>query len=178
MKKQILVFSALIIMAAFFTACEQDAIINPADDITQFDIESEATKLSPEEVEEFMKLLEDETTEEGIESRCNFPVSLHVMGPYYPELSLSWCVAKYRFIVATNDPQDYHITIEQKRDGTYPIFDVFQFLDKTCINWLSPSYFKDSFHSNNECEITVRIYVRNRRGCGNFRKVLDVPLQL
>lgn len=178
MKKQILIFSAFI-MVAFFTACEQDAVIEPVDDITQLDINSQTTKLSPDEVEQFITLLEDETTEEDIESRCDFPVALYVMGPYSPEVTIGWCIARYRLIAASNyGPQDYYITIEQKRAGTYPIFDVYPFYNKTVVNWMSPYYYKDGGANYiNECEITARIYVRNRT-CGNLRKVLDVPLEL
>jgi len=167
MKKQILIFSALIIMA-FFTACEQDPIINPAEDITQINADSEMTKLSPAEVEEFMELLESETTEDDIESRCTLPVAPYIFGPYSPEVTIGWCISRYRFMLAAanhNVPQDFFITIEQKRAGTHSIFDVYAFYNTTFANYI------------NECEITARVYVRNR-ACGSFTKILDVPLQL
>ncbi len=181
MKKYILVFSALIILATFFTACEQDPITNPADDITQLNADAEMTKLSASEVEEFMELLETETTEDDIESRCTFPVAPYIFGPYSPQVTAGWCVSRYRFMLAAanhNVPQDFYITIEQKRAGTYPIFDVFAFNNTTYANRMSPYYRKDGGANYiNECEITARVYVRNR-ACGSLTKILDVPLAL
>ena len=168
-------------MVSLFTACEQEPVINPADDITQLNLDSEMTKLSPAEAEEFMGLLESGTTEDDIESRCTFPVAPYIFGPYSPEVTTGWCISRYRFFLAAanhNVPQDFFITIEQKRNGTHSIFDVFAFYNTTYANRLSPYYYKDGGANYiNECEITAKVYVRNR-ACGNLTKILDVPLAL
>lgn len=181
MKKHILVFSTLIIFTTFFTACEQDPITNPANDITQINADYETTKLSQEEVEQFLELLENETTEDGIESRCNFPVAINLMGPYSAGVFPIPCISRYRFILSTpshNTPQDYYITIQQNRTGTYPIFDVIPFYNVTYADFMSQYYYRDTGNSSiNECEITARIYVKNRT-CNTFKKILDVPLAL
>jgi len=73
MKKQILVFSALIIMAAFFTACEQDAVVEPVDDIVQL-----GTPTSPpqEALNELQTLIDNDFVTAELEDRCNnYPLS-------------------------------------------------------------------------------------------------------
>jgi len=67
MKKQILIFTALLV-AVFFTACEQDALVEPVEDITQV----EQSVNPPQEAMDALEILIDsDFAEPEIEERCN-----------------------------------------------------------------------------------------------------------
>lgn len=69
MKKHILVFTALL-MALFFTACEQDAPITPTEDTVQIQ-NIELSELPVEAAQGLQAILDGNLPEFGAEERCN-----------------------------------------------------------------------------------------------------------
>jgi len=67
MKKQIFVFAALL-LAVFFTACQQDALIEPIEDITQVE---QAVNPPQEALDALEVLIDSDFAEPELEERCN-----------------------------------------------------------------------------------------------------------
>lgn len=146
MKKQILVFSAFLIVA-LFTACEQDSLIST-------DVSEEViTELSLESEPELAALINSEYESSEIEERCSFngSVAASKTGQSgYPGIYSG----KYR-VTANNNPfppanqyVTYRVTVWQKKNNHTMV----QKGEPVCVNghtlsWNSPMYYATNGYS-------------------------------
>jgi len=91
MKKQILVFAVLLV-AVFFTACEQDALVNPVEDITETQ-NIELTDLPAEAAEALQDIIDGNYVESEVEERCNTYPS--ATGSIQRNNSFVWAATKF-----------------------------------------------------------------------------------
>lgn len=184
MKKQILVWSALII-AALFTACEQNAVIEPLNDTSQINSYLETPVPLEEIPAEFKAFLESEEEGNNLESRCDsYPhSSASVHGPIEAEVTANnFCSSKFRFGASTNytygGRADYYVIIEQGRTNGGSYFDLYPHTNKFYLHWESPYYIVPTFGNDDRtCQVRTRVYVRDKN-CDTFKKLLDRQFSL
>jgi len=173
MKKQILVFSALIIMAAFFTACEQEAIINPVDDIVQL----ETSEKPPQEaLDQLQVLIDNDFSEIELKSSCEdstFPYSLGFITDKNPSPA---CNAKFDLFGTTVEvfggfqpPKGwfYFHTDELKLNGRYINIDSGMKYGST-VEWKNKQYTSHPIFSG--CKYRAYVYLWDP-GCGVWERL-------
>lgn len=123
MKKQILVFAALLV-AVFFTACEQDALVEPVQDIVETQ-NLELSDLPAEAAEALQDIIDGNYVESDLEDRCNtYPYAQGNIGinNTYIWAATKFCTLGLNLSGATGTGQKAHFYyhVDQKyKNGHY-----------------------------------------------------------
>jgi len=168
MKKQILLFAALLV-AVFFTACQQDTLIEPIEDITQVE---QAVNPPQEALDALEVLINSDFAEPEIEERCNNHHYGGIVRDYNLVLAGTLCGVRLAFYGGSTNSAPpstlfyYHID-EKNTSGQYKRIDS-GWKNGAWASWNYKTY--SSVATNSGCKWRAYVYAWDAP-CGTWKRL-------